>query len=142
MTYRIREVDGEDESDVLRALHTLTFFDTAKLPKFDDGLWWIAYYGDAPVGFINIIQSVLGSRAGYFKRVGVIPAHRGQGLQRRLMRAMEAKARKIGWTRIVSDTTDNPPSTNNMFNCGYRTYEPEFRWANPLPALYWQKRLT
>lgn len=141
MTYRIREVDGEEEADVLRALHLLTFFDTAKIPKFEDGLWWIAYYGEEPVAFLNVIQSVLGAKAGYFKRVGVIPAHRGKGLQRRLMRAMEAKARKIGWTRIVSDTTDNPPSTNNMFNCGYLTYEPEFRWASPLPALYWQKRL-
>jgi GNAT superfamily N-acetyltransferase len=66
--------------------------------------------------------------------------YRGRGLQRRLMRAIEGQARRIGWESIVSDTTDNLISANNFIRAGYRLYDPEvpWGWTN---TLYWRKRL-
>lgn len=62
------------------------------------------------------------------------------GLQRRLMRVIEAKGRRIGWDSIVSDTTDNPVSANNFIRAGYRLFEPQVPWAWA-HSLYWRKNL-
>ena len=114
--YRIRAVDGEDDAtaDTLIELHRLTFFDTAPIPEFDHGHWWLAFHETRPVGFAGIIPSTHICNAGYFSRVGVLREHSGHGLQLRLMRALEVRARLDGWCSIVSDTTDNMSSANNF----------------------------
>jgi hypothetical protein len=61
-------------------------------------------------------------------------------LQLRLMRALESRARHNGWSCIVSDTTDNLPSTNNFIRAGYRLYQPQYPWAWP-NTLYWRKSI-
>lgn len=139
--YRIREVDAEEYGDELRALHEYTFNDGSLVPDFHDGHWWIAFYHDAEAGFIGIKQSILAPDVGYFIRVGVLHVHRGQGLQRRLMRVMERKARKVGWTRIVTDTRKNPHSANNIIAAGYKMFEPVQPWSFS-DACYWTKDLT
>jgi hypothetical protein len=60
------------------------------------------------------------------------------GLQLRLMRALETRARHNGWSCIVSDTTDNLVSANNFIRAGYRLYQPQDPWAWP-NTLYWRK---
>jgi hypothetical protein len=62
------------------------------------------------------------------------------GLQLRLMRAMESRARNNGWTSVVSDTTDNVASANNFIRAGYRLYRPQHPWAWP-NTLYWRKSI-
>lgn len=138
--YRIRAVDGQDDdmAETLGDLHSLTFFDTAPVPPFDLGHWWIAYCEAAPVAFAGIIPSTRARNAGYFSRVGVIGNHCGRGLQLRLMRAVEAQARRNGWKAVVSDTTDNLASANNFIRAGYRLYRPKHPWGWP-HTLYWRK---
>ena len=138
--YRIREVDGNDDDvlDVLAELHQHTFLDAAPVPDFDQGNWWIAFCGSEPVAFAGIIPSTHVLNAGYFCRVGVQGAHFGHGLQVRLMRAMEARARLNGWWSIISDTTDNMHSANNFIRAGYRLFCPRSPWAWP-NTLYWRK---
>jgi Acetyltransferase (GNAT) family len=138
--YRIREVDGEDEevADTLADLHRLTFFDSARIPEFDHGRWWLALCARTPVAFAGIVPSTRAENAGYFSRVGVLNSHRGNALQLRLMRAIEAGARNIGWSWVVSDTTDNVASANNFIRAGYRLYQPAHPWAWP-NTLYWRK---
>jgi len=62
------------------------------------------------------------------------------GLQLRLMRALESRARQIGWDAVVSDTTDNLASANNFIRAGYRLYQPPCPWAWP-NTLYWRKSI-
>jgi phage terminase large subunit len=62
------------------------------------------------------------------------------GLQLRLMRALESHARRIGWDAVVSDTTDNLASANNFIRAGYRLYKPACPWAWP-NTLYWRKSI-
>lgn len=138
--YRIREVDGGEEADELAALHQLSFLDDTKAPDFDDGYWWVAYNGNLAVAFAGVMQSFLGNDIGYFNRVGVLPNHRGHGLQRRLMKAFEAKSKRVGWSTIVTDTTDNNTSANNIITCGYKLFTPSVPWAFH-NSLYWYKRL-
>ena len=138
--YRIREVDGHDDeiADTLADLHRLTFFSGASIPKFDWGHWWLAYDETLPVAFAGLVPSTHAVNAGYFCRVGVLKNHWGNTLQLRLMRTLEARARRSGWSFIVSDTTDNLVSANNFIRAGYRLYRPQCPWAWP-NTLYWRK---
>jgi GNAT superfamily N-acetyltransferase len=140
--YRIREVDAHDDeiSDTLADLHRLTFFDSAAIPEFDHGHWWLAFHKTTPVGFAGVVPSTRAFHAGYFCRVGVLQQHCGNALQLRLMRALELRARHNGWNTIVSDTTDNLASANNFIRAGYRLYQPPDPWAWP-HSLYWRKSI-
>jgi hypothetical protein len=141
--YRIREIDGEDEeiSDTLIDLHRLTFFESAPLPQFDWGHWWLAFHGNVPVGFAGLVPSTHADSAGYFCRVGVTKRHCGNSLQLRFMRTLELRARRNGWSWIVSDTTENLVSANNFIRASYRLYRPEQPWGWP-HTLYWRKQIT
>jgi GNAT superfamily N-acetyltransferase len=138
--YRIREVDGQDDNiaDKLAELHRLTFFNGACVPEFEHGHWWLVFHESVPVAFAGAVMSTRVCNAGYFCRVGVSRKHRGNGLQLRLMRAMEARARLNGWSCVVSDTTDNRGSANNFIRAGYQMYQPRMPWAWP-NTLYWRK---
>jgi GNAT superfamily N-acetyltransferase len=138
--YRIREVDGQDDdvADTLLDLHRLTFFESAPIPEFDVGHWWLVFRERAPIGFAGLISSTHAANAGYFCRVGVLREYRGRALQLRLMRAIEARARANGWSAIVSDTTNNIVSANNFIKAGYQLYQPDHPWGWP-HTLYWRK---
>jgi hypothetical protein len=138
--YRIREVDGHDDevADVLAVLHRLTFFDGASIPNFDQGHWWLALVDSVPVAFAGLVRSTYACNAGYFSRVGVTRKHCGNGLQLRLMRTAEMRARRNGWNSVMSDTTDNLVSANNFIRAGYRLYQPQYPWGWS-NTLYWRK---
>jgi GNAT superfamily N-acetyltransferase len=141
--YRIREVDGRDDeiAEMLTELHRSTFFGGASVPPFDRGHWWLAYRQTTPAAFAGVVPSTHVRNAGYFCRVGVLQRHWGHRLQLRLMRAMEARARRNGWACVVSDTTCNVVSANNFIRAGYRMYQPSCPWAFP-ETLYWRKDLA
>lgn len=141
--YRIREVDGRDDevADVLTKLHHLAFLSGAPVPPFDGGHWWLACRAARPVAFAGLVPSTHVRNAGYFCRVGVLRRHRGHRLQLRLMRAMEARARRNGWACVVSDTTGNVVSANNFIRAGYRMFRPSCPWAFP-DTLYWRKEIA
>jgi GNAT superfamily N-acetyltransferase len=140
--YRIREVDVNDDeiAETLADLHRLTFFDGAVVPEFDWGHWWLAYFERMPVAFAGVVPSTRAYNAGYLSRVGVLKKHSGNGLQLRLMRALESRARHNGWNWIVSDTTNNLASANNFIRGGYQLYQPQYPWAWP-NTLYWRKSI-
>jgi GNAT superfamily N-acetyltransferase len=140
--YRIRIADADDDEtvEILVDLHRLTFFGGASLPQFESGTWWLAHHDDDAVAFAGVVPSTHARNSGYFCRVGVLQRHWGRGLQRRLMRAVESRGRRLGWNSIISDTTDNPVSANNFIQAGYRLYEPETPWAWS-HTLYWRKWL-
>ena len=142
LIHRIERIIGLDDeiADTLADLHLLTFFDGAPIPEFDHGHWWLAFHQAIPVGFAGSVPSTHTANAGYFCRVGVLGKHCGNALQLRLMRAMESRARHIGWGCIVSDTTDNIASANNFIRAGYRLYRPQCPWAWP-NSLYWRKSI-
>jgi GNAT superfamily N-acetyltransferase len=140
--YRIREVDVQDDdtADTLTELHRLTFFGGAPISDFDQGHWWIAFHDMVPAAFAGIVPSTHVGNSGYFCRVGVLQEHCGHRLQLRLMRALEARARRNGWSSVVSDTTDNLSSANNFIRAGYRLFRPRTPWAWP-HTLYWRKKI-
>jgi len=141
--YRLREVDASDDeiAETINTLHDLyPQFPKLKDTDFDTGHWWLVSNGASYVAYAGMVPSDRYLSAGYYKRVAVVPAHRGNGLQLRLTRALESRARRNGWNSIVSDTTDTVHSANNFIKAGYRLFEPAYPWAFP-NSLYWIKSL-
>jgi GNAT superfamily N-acetyltransferase len=152
MNFVIKEVDATDEHyhEELTTLHDLTFFDPAIRADFERGYWWLVYdrytlarrgfMPSNPMGFCGLTITLADNTMGYLKRAGVLKAYRGNGLQKRLITVREKKARRLGLTRMVTDTTDNPSSANSLIRAGYKIFEPEERWAFK-NSIYWRKTL-
>jgi GNAT superfamily N-acetyltransferase len=144
--YRISKVDPTDDEieETIRDLHKATFGNNA--PMVDPwafGHWWLAYCsprhrGDGPVAFAGLQRHE--DDTGYLKRCGVLSCARGNGLQRKLITVRERYARRLGYTHLVSDTTNAIASSNNLIKAGYRLFIPKDPWG-PNGALYWRKEL-
>jgi GNAT superfamily N-acetyltransferase len=145
LVYRIKQVDGTDDdiAETLHELHDAIFADSAPSIDPERGHWWLAYAvdGDREIaGFCGLTPTYGQPEIGYLKRAGVLPWHRGSGLQRRFVRVREALARRLGMSALVTDTSDNPSSANNLIACGYRIYRPPNPWGFP-HTIYWTKNL-
>jgi GNAT superfamily N-acetyltransferase len=145
LVYRIKEVDGTDEeiADTIRELHDEIFLDSAPQIDPERGHWWLAFAideGREIAGFCGLTPTYNDETLGYLKRAGVRRMARGAGLQRRFIRVREARARRLGMRAIVTDTSDNPSSANNLIKCGYRIYRPENPWGFN-HTIYWTKDL-
>jgi GNAT superfamily N-acetyltransferase len=138
--YRIREVDAEEYREDLEELHTAAFEGIiAPMPDFLEGHWWLAFEGKDPVAFAGLTESSV-PNAGYLARSGVLPTHRGRGLQKRLIQVRIAKARRLGWEYVVTDTTLNPASSNSLIARGFRLFTPDKPWGWP-ETNYWRRTL-
>jgi len=126
---KVRKIDGEDYADDLRDMHLTCFTMNETMPDAADGQWWIAFDDDAPVGFAHLLQSKQYSNVGYLSRSGVLPTHRGNGLQKRFIRARITQARRNGWKWLRTDTRANPASSNSLISCGFRLFEPTNPWS-------------
>lgn len=147
MVYRITQVDADDEAETILELHRDCFVTREYLPDFYRGWWWLAYDGFEPVAFAGMEsrpayqpKTDCDVYTGYLCRSGVRNDHRGHGLQLRLIRARERKARELGLQWMVSDTTDNVASANTLINAGYKLFVPVRPWAMK-SSLYWKKEL-
>jgi GNAT superfamily N-acetyltransferase len=142
--YIIRKVDGADydTADTLRRLHKETFTDGSPTVPTEYGHWWLLFADDEPVGFAGMYPSHSRKKAGYLCRSGILKAHRGLGLQTRLIRVRERQAKLLGWRLLVTDTSIlNPASSNNLVKRGFRIFIPEKKWGY-VGTLYWQKKLA
>jgi GNAT superfamily N-acetyltransferase len=137
--YFIRRVDSDDEADAIRALLNATGLPSPKANY--EVQWWFAFFDEHPIAYLGMMQSLVVENAGYLIRVGVLPAHRGNALQLRLMRCAEQWAKSQGFGGIISDTRFNPPSANNFIRAGYQTFAPPAPWAFP-ESIYWRKDLA
>ena len=139
--YYLKEVDIQDPRylELILSLNE-TCLDERLPTRYRDGWWWILYCRGAAVGYAGLIRSAQYADVGYLCRSGVLPLHRGRGLQTRLIAARERKARSLGFGWTVTDTTDNPASGNNLIRCGYRLYNPVQPWAFR-HSVYWKKQL-
>jgi len=136
----IRRVDPGRETvrHLLNTLDEACFPGDTLCPKM--GWWWVAYTNLDPVAFAGLRPLAKEPHAGYFCRAGVLKHARGKGLQKKLIRVRIAYARRQGLKTLITDTTDNIVSANNLIACGFKLYEPSNSWAFD-HSLYWRKDL-
>lgn len=135
----IREVSGRFLREITGFQHLL--FPNDDLVDSGKGFWWLAFSKGHPVAFagMNIVTS--SPDMAFLCRAGVLPDHRGHGLQRRLIRVRVNKAKRLGLSNVISTTYDNPRSANNLLAEGFRLYQPESPWGAE-GTNYWIKNLT
>jgi GNAT superfamily N-acetyltransferase len=105
------------------------------------GYWWIVYDSfNVPCAFAGLVCSSRFTNVGYLCRAGVLPSHRGQGIQKRLIRARIRQARALGWDWLITDTYQNPASANSLIATGFKIYEPSQPWGAG-ETLYWRLKL-
>lgn len=104
--------------------------------------WWVALDADnyyAGFGGLKVSHKEGGA---YLVRGGVLPAHRGQGLQRKLIAARVKWAREADLNYLVTDTIEgNYVSANNLIEAGFRMYDPITPWGAD-GNCYWRKELV
>ncbi len=124
MRVRVREVDGVEHGEIICDLARICLPGDDP-PLVHEGHWWLAYVGDVAVGFAGLRDARTDPEAGFLCLAGVVPQARGRGLQRALIRARVAKARRLGKRRVISYTAAwNWRSANNLIACGFRQYMP------------------
>ena len=108
-----------------------------------DSLWWIVWHGKQPVAYagLRLCQAEHNLGLAFLCRVGVVPAHRGRGLQKRLIRIREAAARRLAVTELITYCVPwNCPSLNSLISCGYKFYRPTTKYGGA-GAVYLRKVL-
>lgn len=100
---------------------------------------WVAYHKGELVGF-SLARELADEPVLYFTRVGVMPPHRGCGLQKRFIRCRVAYARRLRCRCVITYTVHNPASSNSLISCGFRLYDPESAYAGEA-SQYWQLTL-
>ena len=113
-----------DDIEAIEAADRVCFpFDKPYMFAWDKNASWVAHDKEELVGYLS--AHPLRNGIWFFSRVGFMPSHRGQGLQRKLMTVMERHGRREGWREVVTYTVGrNGYSTANILEAGYRTYEP------------------
>ena len=109
-----------------------------------DSLWWIVWQDKIPVAYagLRICQAEQNLGLAFLCRVGVIPGHRGRGLQKRLIRARERAARQLAVSELVTYCVPwNSPSLNSLIACGYKFYRPATRYGGT-GSVYLRKALN
>jgi GNAT superfamily N-acetyltransferase len=97
----------------------------------EEGDWWIAFEDrEFPVGFACLTAGAKTEDVGYLALAGVMPEARGLGLQRKLIKVREKRARELGRKRLLTYTCHNPQSTMNLIRCGFHIYKSPTDWAD------------
>jgi len=143
MKFTVKKVDIRTPS----IQTTLGFLQRKILPEdvpYDTtrGHWWIAYAEcGKPVGFAGLVRSTKWNDTGYFCRAGVMDGFTGHGLQKRLIKVRLSQAKRLNWNWCITDTTDNPASSNSLIACGFRMYTPANPWSFK-NACYWRYKVN
>lgn len=120
MSIRLVRIEDVEEA---KELHALAF--PSDNWAGDDHTYWVARDGKTVVGFCSAVHR---EEKGYvfLSRAAVIAAARGAGLQRRMIRARVAWAKKQSADVVVTYTTmKNYDSMVNLLKCGFRFFEPD-----------------
>lgn len=143
--YTIVQVDGKERANDINAFNKLfpKEFTPLKDHHLQNGYWWLVYPDDSNelVGFAGMVPFLPFEDVGYLKRGAVLEAHRGKGIQKRLIEIRVDMARETGWKLVVSSTRiTNHASSNSFISAGFKLFEPERPWEGK-DSLYWKKQL-
>lgn len=140
MTVKIAKVPGFKFAHEIYEMQDHCFPGEATVQVDNTSDWWLAYVDDDIAGYASLSPSTSREYAGYLSHCGVKQEYRGMGLQRKLIRARIAQGKRYNWRTLVTDTTDNPKSANNLIACGFKLYTPKRPWGQ-VHTNYWRMSL-
>jgi GNAT superfamily N-acetyltransferase len=90
-----------------------------------DGTFLVAYVDGEPAGCGGVGR--LGETVGELRRMYVVPGHRGKGLGRALLVALEDAARELGYSTMRLETGNEAPEALALYTSS--GYEPIPCWG-------------
>lgn len=103
--------------------------------------WWHVMDEDEPVAFCSLYIYPDLPETAFLSLSGVLPSHRGKRIQKKMIKHRVKFARSQGVKRLISYTSyDNLASANSLIGCGFRLYDPQWKWG-VTNALYFQRML-
>jgi GNAT superfamily N-acetyltransferase len=101
-------------------------FPTDGAVETSDGCyWWVVWDGVKPVAFAGMRPCREKCNEGLvaLTRCGVAKDYRGQGIQKKLIRARVAYAKRLRLRQVVSYVKNwNLASANSLIGCGFKLY--------------------
>ena len=108
-------------------------FESDQKAEIEGCWWWVIYDSrNRPVAVAGMRACKAKGNIGlaYLTRSGVLTEHRGRGLQKRLIRARVAMAKRNRFKEVVTYTLNwNLASANSLASCGFNLYRPSEDWA-------------
>lgn len=138
--YRIKRARTPTQIAAAKALDRDCFSSDVESAKWDRSVTWIVEHTPTAqiIGYA-CLRFVTHEKLAYLTRAGISGEHRGQGLQKRLIRVRLAYAKQRGYPAAITYTVRaNSRSVNSLIACGFRYYEPPNAWAGR-EMLYWYR---
>jgi GNAT superfamily N-acetyltransferase len=104
-----------------------------------DTFWLFVYYKD-PSNIIAYSALDMNRKKDYYflARSGVDEEHRGNGIQKYMIRSRIEYAKTISNKQIMTYThPENIASMNSLISCDFRIFKPKYRFAGK-NMIYWQ----
>lgn len=102
------------------------------------GAFLVAYDGERPVGCGGLKR--LDQRSCEIKRMYVLPELRGRGLAGRLLTALEARARELGYSRARLDTGTRQAASKHLYERSGYAAIPDYN-GNTQASFWFEKEL-
>ena len=120
---------------LIRDLNAATVIVEMQPETYDDSDWWVVRdCKNEAVAYAGLYTAI--KDQGWLVRAGVLRHARGGGLQKRLIRVREARARKLGIPVLFTYTADwNKASMASLAQCGFVPYSTSEHY------IYWSKKL-
>ena len=115
------------------------FHDDYPVTDWNQCIWFIGIENGVDVCYCGVKMY---EDAAYLSRAGVMPMVQGRGYQSKMIKKRIEYARKLGITRVVTDSVvSNTPSNNNLIKAGFKMFNPGLNgWKNVHPSLiYWER---
>lgn len=127
----LNEINGTEKQEIYSQYNLLHDIDDV----------WITYMNDTPVGCAAFKQYE--KNIAEVKRVFVKPEHRGNGLSKILMSALEQKAKEKGYNILILETGKLLKTAINLYqNNGYNIIENYGQYKNLPNSICMQKKLN
>lgn len=113
--------DRDDVTDDLAADHLAP----------PDGVFLVGWIGEEPIACGGVRRH--DDTTGEVKRMYVAPEHRGRGYSRTVLRALEDRARTLGYTRLVLETGTKQPEAIALYESEGYTSVPAYGYYRDAP---------
>lgn len=100
------------------------------LEQNPNGTYWLLHHSGRKVGFCALHPLKYEPNICFMARSGILAAHHGRGLQRRMINVRLRHAQAEGFSHALTYAwIHNPPSISNLLKTGFRIYEPANAYA-------------
>ena len=120
----IRKTTNPDHIKQIEAMDAFIFDDGSYLVESMDGYlhYWIAWCKGQPIGYA--VAEEYQDGIVFHARSAVLEKYRGQGLQKRLIKARETISNITLFMTYIS--VENPASINSFISQGYKAHTPDY----------------